>query len=58
MKFPRFKWKDQPSGVITYIGDKIQFQNGFGALQNHTYACDYNTITAQVLEVRAQPGRL
>jgi len=57
-KFSRYKWKNKDKGVVTYIGDKVQFQNGFGAFQNHVYLCDYNTITEQVVSVNAQPGRL
>lgn len=57
-KFSRYKWKNKEKGIVTYIGDKIQFQNGFGAFQNHVYLCDYNTITEQVVSVNAQPGRL
>ena len=31
MKFSRFRWTDEPGGPITYIGDKAEFQNDFGA---------------------------
>ena len=44
--------------VITYIGDHIEFQNGFGAWQPHIYECDLNVETKQVVDVRARPGRL
>ncbi len=54
----RFRWLDQGAGALTYIGDKIQFQNGFGAWQNHIYECDYDAGTGKPIEVRAQPGRL
>lgn len=27
MKFPLYKWKNQNKGIITYIGDKVKFQN-------------------------------
>ncbi|GFM83320.1 hypothetical protein PSCICN_40120 [Pseudomonas cichorii] len=57
-KFTRYKWADKDRGVITYFGDKIQFQNGFGAFQNHMYSCDYNTLTEQIVKVNAHPGRL
>lgn len=58
MKFTHFRWKDQEAGVVTYIGDQIKFQNGFGAMQNHIYECDYDTIAERPIEVRAEPGRL
>ncbi len=57
-KFSRFRWKDQSAGTLTLIGDKIQFQNGLGAWQNHTYQCDIDPETNTVLGVRASPGRL
>lgn len=46
------------SDVVTYIGDSIEFQNGFGAWQPHVYECDLNVVTEQVVAVRARPGRL
>lgn len=58
MKFTHYRWKDQDAGVVTYIGDQIKFQNGFGAMQNHIYECDYDTVAEQPLEVRAEPGRI
>lgn len=57
-KFSRFRWLDKTAGTMTYIGDKIQFQNGFGAWQNYTYECDINPESKQVLEVRAFAGRM
>ena len=57
-KFSHFRWKNQSTGVVTFIGDKIQFQNGFGAFQNYIYECDFDPSSEQVLHVRARPGRL
>ena len=57
-KFSHFRWKDREKGVITYIGDKAMFQNGFGAWQNHIYECDFSTNDEKVLDIRARPGRL
>ena len=57
-KFGRFRWKDETRGVITYVGDKIRFQNGFGAWQNYIYECDFDTLNMTALAVRAHPGRL
>jgi hypothetical protein len=57
-KFSHFRWFKESEGIVTYIGDKIEFQNGFGAWQAHVYECDYNPKTEQVLDVRARPGRL
>ena len=57
-KFSRFAWKDRQTGAITYIGDQIKFQNGFGAWVPHTYHCDFDPIKREVLDVRAMAGRL
>jgi hypothetical protein len=57
-KFSHYRWADKDAGVVTYIGDKIDFQNGFGAFQPHVYECDYSTVAEAVVDVRAQPGRL
>ncbi|MOA61092.1 hypothetical protein D3C78_1861450 [compost metagenome] len=58
MKFSHYRWKNQEQGTVTYIGDKIEFQNGFGAFQKHIYECDFNPASEQVLAVRANPGQL
>lgn len=57
-KFSHFRWLNQSKGTLTLIGDKIEFQNGFGAYQGHIYECDFDPATDQVLAVRASPGRL
>ena len=57
-KFSRFRWKDKDNGIITFIGDKIMFQNGFGAMEPHTYICDYHPESSSALSVSAEPGRL
>lgn len=57
-KFSRFKWKDKKAGTVTHIGDRIQFQNGFGAWVNHVYECDFDPATDTVLAVRAKEGQL
>jgi hypothetical protein len=57
-KFSRFRWKDQKNLVITYLGDKIKYQNGFGAWVLSRYECDYSVSTRAVMDVRASSGRL
>ena len=57
-KFSLLRWKNQQAGIIIYIGDKIEFQNGFGAWQNYIYECDFDTNTETVLSTQADPGRL
>lgn len=57
-KFSHFRWKDKSSGIITYIGDKVKFQNGYGAWSNMVYECDFDPTNNSVLDVRVRPGRL
>jgi hypothetical protein len=57
-KFSRYRWKNRSKGVITFVGDKIKFQNSFGASIIHIYECDYDTVGQHVVAVRAEPGRL
>lgn len=44
-KFPRFRWGKKSEGIIVYLGDKAQFQNGFGAWVRIRYQCEYNPDT-------------
>jgi hypothetical protein len=57
-KFSRYRWKNKSKGQVTYVGDKIKFQNGFGAWQFATYTCDYDPVADVVLNVDATAGRL
>jgi hypothetical protein len=57
-KFSHYRWGDKARGVVTYIGDKIKFQNGFGAWGYYIYECDFDTRNKRVVDVRATPGRL
>jgi len=57
-KFSHYRWKNQATGEVTYIGDKIKFQNGFGAWIFHTYECDLDASGEKVTDVRASPGRI
>lgn len=57
-KFSHYRWADQSAGIVTFIGDKAEFQNGFGAYTRVIYECDLNVATNKVIDVRAQEGRL
>lgn len=57
-KFDRFRWKDKANGVITYIGGKAEFQNGFGAFTPMIYECDLGPDNRTILDVRVREGRL
>lgn len=54
-KFPRMLWADQSLGTLTYGGDKVKFQNGFGAWQTMTYLCTYSPDHKKVLQVIVVP---
>lgn len=54
-KFPDGGWIDKKKGVIFVRGDKVKFQNGFGAWQIHTYQCSYDPATKQVVGVIVKP---
>lgn len=56
-KITHFRWKDKNNLTLTYFGDKIQFQNGFGAWQDMTYQCDYDPVNEKLLSVGVKPGR-
>jgi len=57
-KFSRSRWENQDEGLITYIGDKAQFQNAFGAWQNVIYFCTYDPAADRVVNVEVEAGRL
>lgn len=59
-KFSRYRWKDEKAGVVTHIGDKAQFQNGYGAFVNVTYTCDLDMTKGpgEAIHVSVQEGRL
>ncbi|MDR6954742.1 hypothetical protein J2X65_004118 [Ancylobacter sp. 3268] len=57
-KLPKAQWLDAQGKNIRYFGSAIKFQNGFGAWIIHTYECDYDPVSRQVLAVRAYPGQL
>lgn len=43
---------------IRYIGDKVEFQNGFGALTPMTYVCTLDSSSKKVIDVQVSEGRL
>lgn len=58
MKFASFRWQGKEKSALSYVGDKVEFQNGFGAYQAMNYTCDYDPVHKRVLGVWAKPGRL
>lgn len=57
-KFSHYRFSPMGDGIVVYIGDKVRFQNGFGAWQNMVYECTYDPARELVLDVAARPGRL
>lgn len=49
-KFDSYSTLVKSPGVITYITKKVSLQNGFGAFQRITLACDYDTQATKVVE--------
>ena len=57
-KFSKFRWANKDQTAITFLGDRAQFQNGFGAYVNVVYECDMTSDMATLLAVRVREGRL
>lgn len=55
-KFSAYRWRDRARGIVTYLGDRIELQNTFGAWVPHVYECDIDVWTDSVVDVRARPG--
>ncbi len=49
-KFSHYKNEVSTPGVLTVIGDKIKFQNGFGAWMKMQYWCKYDTQNKIVID--------
>lgn len=57
-RFVKAAWEDEAAGQLAFIGDRIQFQNGFGAHQDMKYICSYDTRANRVISARVYEGRL
>lgn len=49
-KFSRYRWSGEGPGNVTYLGDKVQFQNGFGAYINMVYSCEVDVVAERVVK--------
>ena len=49
-KFPSYLTSTKAPYILTVSGDKIKFQNGFGAWQRQSYYCDYDVKNGQALQ--------
>ncbi len=56
--FKRLAWSDKKKSSITFYGDEIKMQNGFGNFLRHRYACKYDPIKKSVLDVSLEAGRI
>ncbi|WP_222019512.1 hypothetical protein [Rhizobium laguerreae] len=56
-KFPRASIAEN-GATITYVGDAIKMQNGFGGWIIMTYECDFDTAAGKAVAVRVNPGQL
>jgi hypothetical protein len=56
--FRQYQWANKNARTLTLSGDKVKFQNGFGAWQIMSYRCDYDPAKGAVLDVRVSEGRL
>ena len=56
-KFSHYRWAAKEKGIVTYLGDRLEVQNVFGAWQPHIYECDFDPAGKQVIAVRGYPGR-
>ena len=55
MKFSKCGCASQANHTLRYVGEKIKFQNSFGAWNYMIYTCDYDPAAKRVLEVKAGP---
>ena len=55
-KFDSYRWDEggPAGGNVLYTGDKIRFQNAFGAWVPHRYSCLYNPARGRVISVNAE----
>ena len=49
-KFPSYITETKAPYVLTVAGDKIKFQNGFGAWRKQKYRCDYDVKQGKALQ--------
>lgn len=58
MKFSRFRFTDTTHETLTFVGDKAEFQNGFGAYTPVVYRCTMANDHRTVTNVVVNEGRL
>lgn len=58
LKMSHYRWSNADKTAVTYIGDKVSFQNGFGAFTPMTYLCTLDVDDNRVIDVKVIEGRL
>ncbi len=56
--FKRYRWHSEDAGIVTYVGDQIQYPIAPETWLPFIYECDYDPASERVLATRATPGRL
>ena len=56
--FGRLAWGNDSHTQVRFIGDKVEFQNGYGAYTPMTYFCVYDTSAKKVISVDVSEGRI
>lgn len=56
--FKKIAWADKRKGTITYFGDEVKMQNGFGNFLRQRYACKFDPVAKTVLDVKIEAGRI
>lgn len=59
--FDGYRWNPKHSstrGRVDFLGDSVEFQNGFGAWINYSYICTYDARNGIIVGVEMRPGHL
>jgi len=55
--FSAYAWPNsKKEGVIVYIGDNVEFENQYGAMQQMTYYCSYDYREDKAVNISVVPG--
>jgi hypothetical protein len=57
-RFAQYAWVNKKTGVVSYRGDQIKLQNGFGVFSQHRYSCSYDPAKGAVTDVAIVQGKL
>jgi len=56
--FTRAGWADETKTSVTFAGDAVSFQNGFGAFARVSYFCTVDRVSKAVVGLQIARGRL